>query len=497
MTLIDSDTDYALWARLKDGTTGLVPVSNLSWEELKGEVATRISIDFPDTEVEQGFLSELIELDAPVAVMASDHSADALVPVAHGTIWDINPPDGEQGTFSCIAYDPLQALHHNEIDDWYPSGMKYGDLIRAFAAKHGITLGLVHESLDSVQASVQSIQGKTLATTILDWLDLAFSAGTPRLVTRSTLTSADDPSVQTSVLDIVPVATNETVYWIKSGESSLGLNRHISRSNLVTRVVAVGQSEDDKASPVIARLDGDTDRGIWQKILRIDEHKTVEEVQSAAQAILNQYGRPQDERSLKSVDRPRVRKFDKVRVSTGSMDGYAVVEGVTHDANNRTMNMVLGNLVDAPETGTFTLIDANAIPKLSAGGKGKLNSKVAGSSLSAAINPWIGVPYLFGGSTKKGVDCSGFTQAVFQSLGVSLPRTAQTQYNATTRVSTPAVGDLVFFEHTYATSDRITHVGIYVGDDQMVSAIEPRVGRQSLNGAFFRQHFAGYGRIGG
>jgi len=495
MTMIESDAQYALWARLSDGTTGLVPVASLAWEELHGEIATRISIEFPDTEIEQGFLSTLIELDAPVAVMASDSSAENLVAVAHGTIWDVNPPDGTSGTFSATAYDPLQALHHTEVDDWYPSGQTCGALIRAFAAKHGIALGTVDASLDGIEFGVQSIQGKTLATTILDWLDQAFMSGAPRLVTRSSLTNTEDPAVQTSVLDIVPVATNDVVYWIRSSESALGLQRHISRSQLVTRVLAVGQSEDDKASPVIARLDGDTDRGVWQKILRITEHKTVEEVKAAAQQILTQYGRPADERSLKSLDRPKVRKFDKIRVSTGSLDAYCVVEGVTHNAQDQIMDIVLGNLADAPETGTFTLIDANAIPALSSG-TGHLNKKVAGGALSAAINPWLGVPYVFGGSTKKGVDCSGFTQAVFRDLGVQLPRTAQTQYNATQRVSKPEVGDLVFFEHTYDSSDRITHVGIYVGNDQMVSAIQPRVGRQSINSGFFRAHFAGYGRVG-
>jgi len=113
----------------------------------------------------------------------------------------------------------------------------------------------------------------------------------------------------------------------------------------------------------------------------------------------------------------------------------------------------------------------------------------------AAIQPYMGVPYLFGGSTRSGIDCSGLTVAVFRQLGVSLPRSAQTQFDATQRINDPVPGDLVFFQGTYQSSDRITHVGIIVAPGIMVSAIEPVVGRQSLASPFWVAHFAGYGRI--
>lgn len=117
------------------------------------------------------------------------------------------------------------------------------------------------------------------------------------------------------------------------------------------------------------------------------------------------------------------------------------------------------------------------------------------SDLMRAIQPWMGVPYLFGGTTLRGVDCSAFVQAVFRVLGYSLPRTAQTQYDAVQLVSQPEVGDLLFFQRTYDSPDRITHVGILVAPGIMVSAIEPTVGRQSLASPFWVAHYAGAGRI--
>jgi cell wall-associated NlpC family hydrolase len=117
------------------------------------------------------------------------------------------------------------------------------------------------------------------------------------------------------------------------------------------------------------------------------------------------------------------------------------------------------------------------------------------SSLVAAMNQWVGTPYVLGGQTpKKAVDCSGFTQAVYKANGISLPRTAQTQYNACTPVSTPQFGDLVFFQGTYDCPDKVTHVGIYVGNNQMVSAVEPQVKRETLSSQYWTSHLVGFGR---
>lgn len=77
----------------------------------------------------------------------------------------------------------------------------------------------------------------------------------------------------------------------------------------------------------------------------------------------------------------------------------------------------------------------------------------------------MGVPYQWGGTTTSGFDCSGFIQYVFAKEGVQLPRTTAQMWNATTSVSKPAVGDLVFFE-TY--TDGPSHLGIYLGNNEFV-----------------------------
>lgn len=81
----------------------------------------------------------------------------------------------------------------------------------------------------------------------------------------------------------------------------------------------------------------------------------------------------------------------------------------------------------------------------------------------------IGTPYVFGGTTPYGFDCSGFTQYAFASAGISIPRTADSQlyYGRSVSVSDLRVGDLVFFS-TYEPG--ASHCGIYVGDGNFIHA---------------------------
>ena len=121
------------------------------------------------------------------------------------------------------------------------------------------------------------------------------------------------------------------------------------------------------------------------------------------------------------------------------------------------------------------------------------------AKLMQEATKYIGFPYQWGGSTPEtSFDCSGFVCWVYTHSGVyNLPRTtAQQIYNQCTPVSKDEVkpGDLVFFTGTYQTNKPVTHIGIYVGDNQMLHCGDP-IGYANLGNSYWVKHFYGFGRL--
>ncbi len=108
----------------------------------------------------------------------------------------------------------------------------------------------------------------------------------------------------------------------------------------------------------------------------------------------------------------------------------------------------------------------------SSGTRGAPASALPGRAAGLAVDyaqAQLGTPYLWGGGTPAGFDCSGLVQVAYHAAGLELPRTAQQQYDAGPRLPAAAPlepGDLVFFG--FPTS--VTHVGIVSADNQMIDA---------------------------
>ena len=111
------------------------------------------------------------------------------------------------------------------------------------------------------------------------------------------------------------------------------------------------------------------------------------------------------------------------------------------------------------------------------------------------IDEWYGVRYLFGGSTKKGIDCSALMQVLFTSLyGISLPRTAKMQYDFSRRISRTELkeGDLLFFN----TRGGVSHVGMYLTNNKFVHAsVSKGVVISDMFEPYYLQRYIGAGRI--
>ena len=174
-------------------------------------------------------------------------------------------------------------------------------------------------------------------------------------------------------------------------------------------------------------------------------------------------------------------------VSYNGTAGYVAQQYVT-----------LGDSLPADTGSADTSADTSTDTDSSTGSTDTSSTVPSGSYGSSAVSiayQYMGVPYVYGGASPSGFDCSGFTMYVYAQLGVSLPHGATPQLNYGTYVSRSELqpGDLVFFsDGSYPAS----HVGIYVGDDQFIHASSSSsngycVCVSSLNSNYYSRNFVG------
>lgn len=127
--------------------------------------------------------------------------------------------------------------------------------------------------------------------------------------------------------------------------------------------------------------------------------------------------------------------------------------------------------------------------------KPKASSKAA--EVIAFAKKYLGTKYVYGGSSPKGFDCSGFTSYVFKNFDISLSRSSKAQYANTTHVKRSELqpGDLLFFRSPGSKS--IGHVGIYIGDNQMIHASSPGdvVKIDTIASGYYNTYYVGASRV--
>jgi cell wall-associated NlpC family hydrolase len=149
-------------------------------------------------------------------------------------------------------------------------------------------------------------------------------------------------------------------------------------------------------------------------------------------------------------------------VSAASTGSSLSAASLDDDSTTTSVEPQLVSLASS-STGTATALGAS--------------STASGSAVVSEAEKFLGVPYVWGGSSPGGFDCSGLVQYVFAQLGVELPRGSVDQSEVGTPVASLAEaqpGDLLFFEpgQNGAPPGKPGHVGIYIGDGQMIDAPE-------------------------
>ncbi|MBQ7800816.1 MAG: SH3 domain-containing protein [Oscillospiraceae bacterium] len=171
--------------------------------------------------------------------------------------------------------------------------------------------------------------------------------------------------------------------------------------------------------------------------------------------------------------------------STGTEPSAAALNGTT-GSTGTTSGSTSNSTSGSTSSGTAS------------GSGSSASTSSSGSSIVATAKKYLGVPYVWGGASPNGFDCSGFVYYVLRSCGYSVSRTAASMYKQGTPVEKSDLqpGDVVFFQNTYKAG--ISHVGIYVGNGQFIHS--PHTGEvvsyADLYSDYYVSHYYGACRFG-
>ena len=213
---------------------------------------------------------------------------------------------------------------------------------------------------------------------------------------------------------------------------------------------------------------------------------------------------------------------NKVKVRSGPGTGYSVLTQSYLDdkvyiigINNQWFKVIYGEYIgyirsdyvdlteipyenqDSPKSPLFFRLgkSTGVKPSPEALNGGVTPPATTADKIIATAKQYIGVPYLWGGTTPSGFDCSGYVQYVFNKHGISLPRVSKDQYTAGHSVSRANLipGDLVFFN---TSGSGVSHLGIYLGDNQFIHASTSKgVIIANMNNSYWSSRYIGARRV--
>ena len=175
----------------------------------------------------------------------------------------------------------------------------------------------------------------------------------------------------------------------------------------------------------------------------------------------------------------KLKVLDKVnnyyRIDCFDLIGYIATEQVRQDENG---DFFVSCAASSPET--------TSLPAYSATDALKLKGQIRDLAMQQ-----IGVPYVSGGTTPYGFDCSGFTQYVFNNSGHAMNRSLYIQMQDSIIIAKEDLqcGDLIIFQNTTGWGHFASHIGIYIGNGQLIHAGSRGIAVVGLDEAYYTYHY--------
>ena len=190
-------------------------------------------------------------------------------------------------------------------------------------------------------------------------------------------------------------------------------------------------------------------------------------------------------------------KGNDVRLRSGAGTNYSIL-GTYNNGTPLTITGTSGNWTAVTINGVKGYVNSTYVTTTKSDGGSKPSGSI-GETIVATAKQYMGAPYVYGGMSPSGFDCSGFVNYVYKLCGYSMSRVASSIYNNNGTYVEKAnlqLGDLVFFA---SNSSSIGHVGIYIGNGQFIHSSSGAgcVVISDLSSSYYLKNYVGAKRIAG
>lgn len=318
------ENTYSVTAILQDGSTIVLDpaVTDLGWQDSTDEVAQRASITLAQTKTSKGWLNSLLPLCTGIQITANGNAA------FDGVVWEWEYESSNRQNITLSCYDRFIYAQNSKTFSYFPTGKSTKDVVSKICSDNGIECDYQWESATHDRIVYR---GTTIADQIMDAIHKAELLLGKRAVVM----------FEGSKLVVRGEAYNTPVYVFTADANTESTTERMTMDGLVTQVAIYGAEDKEDRRKLESIVPGKTEYGTLQDVVLMTSSSTKAQADAEAQGILTENGEPDHAASATTADVPEIRKGWKVKMNAGSLIGYYIVKGVTHDATERKMTMEL------------------------------------------------------------------------------------------------------------------------------------------------------------